>query len=323
MSEEQVLKNEEIQQTETIETTEATKCLVSEELEGLDVSRYLDAPKVEALSLDDYRKMKEEGTIFKQTFANIDRQNNLRAFVSGGITIKMTSRHIDGFYHSKDTFDQAEALGKTYNVVVIDVKDEEKLVYVSANVANAEAREKMRALLDDGIAHESYKVVKARVIGISADKNQTKGREFCLLNIGGLGIMGTIRLGDWSQCFTASFKPLLKKDDIVRVAVTGTMRWSSSDDPVYVCSRKVLLSENPWENIEEKLRVKSMVRVTCVDCHQDHFFGKIEGFEELNAYCYYPEDPDCLIEVGKTYIGVVAKVSEETRNLKVRFPKKK
>lgn len=290
-------------------------------LEELDADRYLEAPKIEVRSLDDYRKLKEDGTIFQQTFSVINKQNTMYAFADDGIRIKMTSKHIDGFYHGKHTFSKSEALNKTYNVVVIDVQEDEKLVYVSANVANAEPRAKMRKLLDDGIANKSYKVVKARVVGITSDKDHVKGREMCLLNLGGLGIMGVMRLGDWSKCFTSSFQPLVKKDDIIRVAVVDTMRWSSADDPVYVCSRKALIIGDPWEKIEEKLRVRDVVRVTCTNCRQTHFFGKIEGFEELNAYCYYPDDEDDMIEEGKTYIGMVAKVNEKRKELKVRFPK--
>lgn len=289
-------------------------------LEELDASQYLDAPKVEARTLDDYKKLKEDGTIFRQTFSVINNQNTLYAYTAGGVTLKMTSKHIDGFYHGKHAFNKSEALNKEYNVTVIDVVEDENLVYVSANVANAEPRAKMCALLNEGIESGEYKVVKARVVGITSNEQQP-GREACLLNIGGLGIIGMIRLGEWSRCYTASFRTILQKEDIIRVAVIGTARWSSSDDPVYVCSRKVLLPENPWENIEEKLRVRSIVRVKCVDCHRDHFFGKIEGFEEINAYCFYPEDPECTIEVGKTYVGVIAKCNEKTRNLKVRFPK--
>lgn len=292
-----------------------------EEIKELDADQYLAAPKIEVRFLEDYRKLKDEKTIFQQTFSIIDQQNTLYAFAAGGIKIKMTSKHIDGFYHGKNSFSKTEALSKSYNVVVVDIVEDEKLVYVSANEANAEPRERVRALLDEGIKEGVYKIVKAKVIGISSDKDRTPGREVCLLNIGGLGIMGTMRLGDWSRCFTPSFRFFLKKDDIVRVAVTGTARWSSREDPVYVCSRKLLLTEDPWKDLEKKLHARDVVCVTCTDRQKDNFFGKIAGFDELNAYCYYPDDEDYIIEAGKSYIGVIAKVSETRRELKVRFPK--
>lgn len=293
------------------------------ELDEINTEKYLAVPKVRVHTIERYRELMNDKVIFSQSFTTIDRQGTLYAFVGDGIRLKMTSKGIDGFYHNKRNISKEEVLNKTYNVMVTDIVEEEHLVYVSANAAKEKPRAKMRRLLDEGIDSSIYKVVNAKVIGISTsdDPDKRKPKEICLLNIGGLGIMGSMILANWSTCYTKSFRPLVNPGDIVKVAVIGKQSWSTMEDEVYLCSRKLTLNPNPWKNIETALHVNDMVRVKCVDKEDRNFFGKIEGFEEINAYCYYPDDPDYTIETGKTYIGKIARVNEKTRDLKVRFYK--
>lgn len=294
------------------------------ELSEINTEKYLTVPKVRVHTIEHYKELMNDKVIFSQAFTTIDRQGTLYAFVGDGIRLKMTSKGIDGFYHNRKTYSKEEALSKTYNVMVTDVVEEENLVYVSANAAKEKPRTKLRRLLDEGIDSSVYKVVNAKVIGISTsnDPDSRKPKELCLLNIGGLGIMGSMLLADWSTCFTKSFYSVVNPGDIVKVAVVGKRHWTSMEDDVYQCSRKLILNPNPWENIETALHVGDMVRVRCVDKEERNFFGKIEGFDEINAYCYYPEDPDYVIETGKTYIGKIARVNEKTKDLKVRLLKK-
>lgn len=293
-------------------------------LSEINTEKYLTVPKVREHTIARYKELMNDKVIFSQSFTTIDRQGTLYAFVGDGIRLKMTSKGIDGFYHNRKTFSKEEALSKTYNVMVTDVIEEDNLVYVSANAAKEKPRIKMRHLLDEGIESSVYKVVNAKVIGISTsnDPSSRKPKELCLLNIGGLGIMGSMVLADWSTCFTKSFYSVVAPGDIVKVAVVGKRTWASMEDQVYLCSRKLTLNPNPWKNIETALHVNDMVRVKCVDREEHNFFGKIEGFDEINAYCYYPEDPDYVIETGKTYIGKIARVNEKTKDLKVRFSNK-
>ena len=88
---------------------------------------------------------------------------------------------------------------------------------------------------------------------------------------------------------------------------------------MYECSRKLALTDDPWKDIEKKVARNTTVKVFCTDTTDKAFFGRIQGIDEVNCYCEYPDDPTIRIAPGIKYTGYVAKVSEEKQIIRIRI----
>lgn len=257
-----------------------------------------------------FKKRLDSKEVFQFTFPMKDGRSNLYAF-EGGYKIIMTQRESGGT--------KAEVkVGKTYSVMVKRIEEAEKAIFVSAKMVAEGSRKELEKIIKSSLDKNEHIKIPARVISSTGYDKTNNVYAILLVDIAGLGIVGAIKLTDWSTCFTSSFtEAVAKPGDVLDVVITGTYTWNSGT--VYACSRKATIGFDPWSNIEERVPKNTTVCVRCVCKQEKKFFGKIEGVDELNVYCEYPDDPSIYIEEEREYIGHVAKVSEEKKLLRVRI----
>lgn len=282
--------------------------------EGIDFSKFLNVQK--ELSEDDvlnqYEKKMRNKENFSCEFSLSDKKGNLYNYVDGGIKVFMNKKDIDPIINR--FYSKLEKLRQAYQVQVTKVDRVEKIVYVSSAAALNEPQLKLISAIDEGLEQDEYVVVPATISCITEKKINKDS--VAIVNLGGLGVFGNIRLAEWSPAFTYSFDYVAKVGDVVEVAVINKIKWNSGE--VYDCSRKVALRQDPWKGIEQKLPLKTNVRVTCVSKNAKNFFGTIQGFSDINIYCEYPDDKSIVITEGQEYAGYVYRVNEETKLLRVR-----
>ena len=135
---------------------------------------------------------------------------------------------------------------------------------------------------------------------------------------------------DGENGYTSQTSQLLSLDpltgDVIDCVILEYNKRGSKDFAEFRVSRKLALNEDPWENVAERFPLKSRVIVECIGCYENNFVGKVEGQEELAAYCYYPKpgrissitNEEFVVRVGGKYIGNVSKVDPVKRQLQVR-----
>lgn len=255
-------------------------------------------------------KMKSKD-VFDFKFATADKQGNLSINING-VKVRLDNIDIKGKIYEPRY--RLMALSKTYKVVVKSVDKENKEVFVSHRKARSITREKLIKEIDNAIKNKEQIEVLAIVDYVKESNN------YCLIDIGGVGIRGKIKVGEWSSTYTSNYKRAAKHGDIIRVVVMSSGMFDGK--VTFDCSRKAALDENLWKGIEERMAKDTAVNVTCMIKAANNFWGEIEGLDEINVYCEYPDaDKNLFIAEGITYQGYVSAVSEETKLLRVRVHK--
>lgn len=293
--------------------------IVIEKFNGFDLSKYVNSTESNIDGIAEYTKKMARKEIFKMSFTCADEFGNLYDY-HNGVRVQMDNKQITGFsYNPKH---KAQHLGVNYTVTVVDVNEETKTVKVSSFAALKGPREQLEKALKVGIENERYLRVPAVVVGTNKYKDKNNSFTVALINIGGLGIPGAIRLAEWSTAYTKTFWHTIQAGMNIEVVVTGQQNWKTGD--VFDCSRRLALDFNPWENIEERLPAKTSVIVKCTSKEARNFFGIIDNLPEINVYCEYP-DPGSNIRIveGAEYVGYVYRVREESKLLKVRILRQK
>lgn len=308
--------------TTMIEANVADISSITEDDELLSVIRRLQPEKKSGYTMEFFKKCLEEKTVFSYEFTFIDGRGSLYSYEEDGdIEVRMSTKEMEGFSRKLSGDEKTEILASSYKVVVHHIDEQEKMVFLSASEVFREPREKLIQLINEGIEKKIYVRTPARVYAVTGKDKETKktNNSVLMVDIGGLGIVGAVRLKEWSTSYTNSYKGRVKPGDIIEVVVTGKQAWKSG--MIYDCSRRRTIDFNPWKGIEEKAPKGTVVRVVCTDLTPKNFFGVVKGVPEINAYCEYPNDPNMNIVVGEEYVGRVAKVSEKTKLFRVRISK--
>jgi len=206
-----------------------------------------------------------------------------------------------------------------YTVKIIEVDRKNKKVVVSHVAAQEQVRPDVLNVIDkelkEGRAFRAQAIVSFF----------TKGNTMAFLDILGIGIKGVIYAKEWSEGYTKSISSVVKRGDLIDIAITGHSKNSKPEDPQYACSRRLIIMEsNPWANIEERVPLHSNVIVRCVDKIGRNFLGKIAGEEEVTVFGHYPDRPSAttgesiVIRQGGVYTCYASAVSEKNRVLRVR-----
>lgn len=265
--------------------------------------------------LDKYQAKQKEEEVISIEFSATDTNGDLYTF-DGPVKIILPNKELYGKKY--DSYDRADKLMYPYGVSVKALDYEKGEVIVSRAQAVAIDRERLKSALDQCIKDEEYCEVPARVVRVLP--------HLVVIDLGGLGIPGYIRIKEWSKTYTESFRGLVNNNDLVIVSVKSkgmekklakSMKWQN-DEIFYECSRREAMKVDPWEGIEERFPEKAVVRVTCTLKRDRNFFGRIKGLDEINVYCEYPDGNIRIIE-GFEYEGYVARVSEKTQLLRVRI----
>lgn len=258
-----------------------------------------------------YEEKMKTSNIFDMKFSSADANGNLFIF-DGNARVQMDNLEVNGVEYDKRY--RAKILESKYPVIVTSVDRITKVVHVSHNEAKKISKEELKAEIDKAISEEKPIDIMARIISINSGKN----KNYAVVDIGGVGLEGVIRKKDWSTVYTSDIGLVARVGDIIKVRVLKDVMWNGL--PAYSCSRGEALGFNPWEGINQKMPVGTVVNVTCISKVARNFFGKIDGINEINAYCEYPEPyRNITVLEGGIYQGKVSKVSEETKLLRIKI----
>lgn len=296
---------------------------VIKNFDGFDLSKYCDTSDENSSEavFKKYEKLMENKTVFEYTFSLCSKRGTMYSY-ENGVNIRMSRM-------KKNTADipymvnsSTHDIGNKYSVIVKEVNRNENTVFLQQDTTPKPEREELLNALLEGIESGNYIRVPATIVGFSGCDRETgvSNNSIALINIANLDIIGEIRLAEWSNSFTKSFRNVAKVGQVVEVVVKKIHTWRSGK--LFDCSRRMVLEADgfdPWKGIEQRVPLKTEVRVKCLAIEDRKFFGSIEGVKELNVYCEYPDDPDIIIEEGKEYIGQVYRVSEEKKLLRVRI----
>lgn len=311
-----VTENERLEVKRYHQFLESQKGIQVKAYEG---TTYLKSPIGVDEELEYYEKLRDEKQVIDVRFSAIDKKGELYVYLPNGIRLSMPSRNIDGFTHDP-TYKEALSnyLCQDCPVIVMSVNREEKVVTVSMREATAKPRAKLLDALEQGIEEQVYVKILAQVVALSGKQETENGPVYhvAILNLGGFGVSGFVKIADWSPCFTKTLEYIVHVGDVIEVAVTGKAQWKTG--MVYECKRAILQGD-PWEGIEKRLPKNSTVRVKCIYKEKNRFFGSILGVPEIIAYCFYPEDDSVYITNGGEYLGYVSKCNEARKELKIRI----
>lgn len=266
--------------------------------------------------LDYYEdKMKNGELLCNLSFSQSERAEGV-FFFEEGIKILLPKEEIMAGYVTANL--DKESLKRIFTVKVIEVDREKECVKVSLIQAQAMVRPGVLKTINKVLAEGRVYKTSARISYI------TSSNTLAFVDILGLGIRGVVFAREWSVGFTRDISMLAKVGDIIDIAITKKTEKYTEESPQYECSRKATFNFDPWKDIEVKAPLHSNVVVTCVYKERNNYLGKINGLDELTAYCLYPEKDSpttgepIVIHKGGVYSGYVSGVSEEKRILRVR-----
>ena len=288
---------------------------------GINFNDYLKGmDSVEDNVLERYKSLAETDSVFPFVFDVARPDGNLEAR-EGDCTIILKNQDINGIAY--DTYTRAYKLRRRYNVKIINIDEENKVIYVSHVAARETDRDRLNDYLQENIENKVACVIPATVIAVY--------NHIAILNLGGLNIPGYLSIEEWSSEYTLDLRTEVKRNDIIRIAVLETggltvprqkqyFKWT--DQVPYRCSRRKTIKVNPWTGISKRIHEEDIVRVRCSSVADNNFYCKVEGLPEINAYCFYPAADAKLkradIIPGCLYEGFVKKLDEEKRILRVR-----
>lgn len=191
-------------------------------------------------------------------------------------------------------------LDREYNLKVIAVDEEKKLVTVSFIQAQLVFRDKAIENLDAELAAGRIPVAKATVDGIIRDNG---GRELGLIvSIFGLGIRGRMSIRDWSDLYVPDLYSIVKPQDVIVVGVTG--KTTHSGVPMYTVSRRAI-EKDEAESLLKRLGDGSSVTAKCVALREKGFVSEVNGIKNVHVFTYFPKFLN--IVRGKNYAARVIK----------------
>ena len=215
---------------------------------------------------------------------------------------------------------------RLYTVEVIGVDREAKRVTVSFLKAQERVRPAILRQIREAVQNGTALKTQARISHI-CDKEGRVGA-YAYVDILGLGISGIILAKEWNAGYVKDISKYAKVGDVINCVITGFNPRRGEDGFVeFLVSRKLLIGDDPWKTIEERFPPRSRVIVTCIGMYPHNFVGKVDGLEEVAAYCYYPKPgatssltgQPIVIKEGGRYIGNVSKVRPDKKQLQVRI----
>lgn len=322
------------------------------EYTGIAFSKYFNADhhNKETMVYEKYKKKQKEGKPFPYHFdvkteSADDSKRPVLYSLEDGVRIEFCPFNSEaygryGTQYRITSFNYAQHenrlnLENEYYVKVKKIDRKNKVIYLADHSENVDQMEQqcrdrdiLVHALCEGIERKEYLRVPARIIGFTGTDRDTgaPSRTIAVLDIGNLGIIGSIRVAEWSIAYTRKYTYCAAINEEIEVVVRGNVNWGGK--AVFDCSRKLVLEQDgiePWKDIEQRIPEGALVRVTCIDSdrYANKFFGKIEGVPELNVYLENPyNEKGFTLTEGSKYMGVAYKVSEQDKLLRVRIKSK-
>lgn len=277
-----------------------------------------------------YKELLENGKILNCKFSMYNRKkhflytydNDVRIQIANNLDEKNTkAEFLPQYLHHYTEY--RDDIGKDMSVIVSEIDEEHGVVYVVPAYLVGEKRARLVNSICDSIDKNEPVRVPAVIIGFTGIDPSTKekNRSIVLLDIGNLGIIGSIRIQNWSTSHITSPRWFASIGDTIEVAATGISTWGKRT--LFDCSRKLIMEldqVDPWKNIERRLPKHTDVELRCVDKQDRNFFSVIDGINDLEILCEYPDyDADIDIVVGQKYRGYISRVNEQKKRLCARI----
>lgn len=279
-----------------------------------------------AATLARYRDVMERGAILKDVrFTQLEKSSGMW-FYDGEVRVFMpATEHL--CYRPDDpsaAFVAPRFIERPYNVLVTAVDEALCTVTVSYYEAQQKFRRpferQIRASLAKGVPFRTKAIVnhieyRRNDLGdpIKQDKIQ--------LSVGGVGTNGYMWLGDWSEGYVPSFEFVVRKGDVIDVAVTEVLDSRKyKDHQGFKCSRK-LVEPSPWTRLSDRIAMYSVVEVVCAEepdsRHPNFFWGMMEGTRDVFFPCFLPKKQQMRVRKGCRYYGTVTAFDPAARTLRV------
>lgn len=275
-------------------------------------------------TLDKYEKMMQDGELIHGIqFAQGVKDKGLSRFEDDVEIFLPVEEVLKGAKHG---YLSVSHFSRLYTVEVIDVDRDAKRVTVSFLKAQERVRPQILQQIRDAVRSGATPKTQARISYI-CDKGERVG-SYAYVDILGLGIGGLLLAKDWNAGYVKDISKYARIGDVIECVITGfNPRKNSENYTEFLVSRKQLLGDDPWNSIEDRFPPKSRVIVTCIGTYPHNFIGKVDGLEEIAAYCYYPKPgatssltgQQIVIKEGGRYIGNVSKVRPDKKQLQVRI----
>ena len=267
-----------------------------------------------------YMALMKDKKVFNLLFSKANSEGDLIAFDSG-CQIVMKNEEVEG--RKYDVSKRAYKLDLSYNVSVSSIDEEKHIVYVSHILAKEDDKGKLLVAIKEALQSKEECQLPCRVIKVYSN--------IILLDIGGLGIPGFIDAKEWSPSYTRDLTKVVRRNEVITIGILRAAELKNAKkkkyfpkitSEVFECSRRMVIKVDPWLGVEDKMHEGDIVRICCVDKIASNYFATVDGFPEINAYCYYPDKDSKLqavdIILGQTYEGYVKKVDEKERILRVK-----
>ncbi|MDD3361837.1 MAG: hypothetical protein PHW34_09220 [Hespellia sp.] len=269
-----------------------------------------------------YELAYEKDEYLMLSFSRVDATTGDLSLVDDDITVLMPADQISGKPY--DLRYRAQKLDDVYCVKVTRIDPDRKIVYVSHQEARLEKRPEIEAALEMYLAskakNKSPMIVKGKVLKIQTKMVNGESVDTGVwLDLCGVGIPAFIYVGNWKKTFTESLRGKVSYGDIVEVVVLEKVM-RKDQMYYYSCSRKELV-QDPWESMElgEKYHKGDIVKIKCLSKRDTHWFGEINGLEDIQVFAEYPSQKhDFAIVPGMEYMGTIYYVNPEEHSLKAR-----
>lgn len=213
-------------------------------------------------------------------------------------------------------------LENEYHVIVTEIDDESRTIYVSHSQATRILRYALSAKIREQLKENQKKktkdrkkiVLPARVSAINDEEN------FLKLDIAGFNIIGIAKKHNlnYDRIQYKKLSHAYKVGDEIDVQIykIGTM---SNGMHIFHCGNNTL-RENAWEGISKRIAKNDMIIVRCERLTgTGAFVGDLEG-EDVSVFCIYPKfirtNREDEIQPGQYYRCVVKELDEAKHNFK-------
>ena len=265
-----------------------------------------------------YKALMEKKSIFPIKFTKLVRKKNRYELEDRGLNLYLELAECSGYREAYNI--SGINLDRIFRVSVGSINESTKEVRLLCDSVTRTLRNFYIRQIDAKLDKKEKVVLHANVKKVY----ESGEGSFLTLDIEGVGIPGRLNIQEWSVHRTRGFAGVVAVGDVIPVELLKKRRVRGSSTVYFECSRKAAVAPIAWENIKERYPVQSIVTLTCVSTRARNFFATIEGLQDIEVLCDYPNHKDkqgnpISIDVGCRYAGVVVRADEKAQHLVCRI----
>lgn len=299
-----------------------------------DLNMYIYPAVSKDKTLEDYENSLRYKEIIAEKFDIADTEGNLYKSVRiNGEQYKIWLK-LDDLYLRADDANKREEyirlrskmMNRTHYVIVKEIEGNN--IYLSVKLAKQIMQERVYKAIIEGIRSGKPVELQGYIIDVVKEPDGKVHR--LVVNIAGVALRGYIFPQEWSTCYCSNLAIAAARvgGDPIKFKVYDILskkekKYIERGDDVenkskiiFACSRKQSIDYDPWENINGRYPKGSIVNLTCLELRKENFFAAIDGLQEVEVLCVYPEN--FKVEVGKRYQGFVKSVDESKKLILVK-----